>query len=353
MLNLLRFEFRRITKSVFYRIILGYCVVWPLLVTLFWRLILNISFNDSGLDIKDLDLPDSEIRFLTWMLAIAFVNELPKFIALFTCLHIGSDFSDGIVRNKIISGHTRTSIFFSYMITQMCATVVLCVAYSLFAILGLLITGLGVNLNGGEMFARLGVGIVITLVLTVTFVVLSLMFRKRALPIIFSIVIVMVMSTATSFVGSFNMSSKAVDDYIEERHDRYEELVDQEILTDDMVEQLEETYDRDYYLGLTWKISHPAYILTNLGFNGDYSTDLMQMIMGNPDYTDEIDYSVTLTGNGVNMDMSGLTPRDFKHTDSMHMTYAKLNLIYIVRSVIWMLCIGGSGYVIFRKKNLF
>ncbi len=350
MLNLLRFEFKRITKSLFYKIILGYCALWPLLVTLFYRLIFNISLSESGLTFKDFELPDSEVKYLTWMICIAFVNELPKFIALFTCLHIGKDFSDGIVRNKIIAGHTRTSIFFSYMLTQLCATAVLCVTYAAFGLLGLAITGIGVNVNGGEMFARLGVGVMITLVLTVIFVVLSLMFRKRALPIIFSIIIVMFMSTATSIVGTFNMPSKAVDDYIEERHDRYEEMVDDGYLTDDDVEALEERFNRDHYLDLSWKVGHPAYVLSNLGFNVDYSTDIMQMLFGGTLYKDEIDFSQKLTQEN---DLSYLKPEDFEHTDSMHMTYAELNAIYVVRSLLWILAIGGSGYIIFRKKNLF
>ena len=59
MLNLLRFEFKRITKSLFYKIILGYCALWPLLVTLFYRLIFNISLSESGLTFKDFELPDS------------------------------------------------------------------------------------------------------------------------------------------------------------------------------------------------------------------------------------------------------------------------------------------------------
>ena len=284
------------------------------------------------------------------MICIAFVNELPKFIALFTCLHIGKDFSDGIVRNKIIAGHTRTSIFFSYMLTQLCATAVLCVTYAAFGLLGLAITGIGVNVNGGEMFARLGVGVMITLVLTVIFVVLSLMFRKRALPIIFSIIIVMFMSTATSIVGTFNMPSQAVDDYIAERHDRYEEMVDDGYLTDDDVEALEERFNRDHYLDLSWKVGHPAYVLSNLGFNVDYSTDIMQMLFGGTLYKDEIDFSQKLTQEN---DLSYLKPEDFEHTDSMHMTYAELNAIYVVRSLLWILAIGGSGYIIFRKKNLF
>ena len=194
MLNLLKFEFRRLSKSIFLRIVAAYCAAWPLIVAIFYRIIFSISFMDSDMSLSDFEMPDSELKLFTWIISVAFVNELPKFIALFTCLHIGRDFSDGIVRNKIIAGHTRTSIFFSYMITQVCATVVLCLTYSLFSMFGLTVTGLGANINGGEMFARIGVAISIVLVLTVVFVVLSLMFRKRAVPIILSIVLVMVMS---------------------------------------------------------------------------------------------------------------------------------------------------------------
>lgn len=353
MLNLLKFEFRRIFKSIFFRIIGGYCIIWPILISIFYKILVSISIKEEGFSFTDYDMPNDELRLFTWIITVAFVNELPKFMALFACLHIGRDFSDGIVRNKIIAGHSRTAIFFSYMITQLAALLAWCVVYISFALLGLLITGFGVNLNGGEMFTRYIVAVFTLMVMTVIFVVLSLSFRRRALPIIFSIVFVMLLSTAASVVGSFNMSSKAVDDYIEIRHDRYEEMIDEGILTDDEVEELEEEYDRDHYLGIPWKVCHPAYLFTNLGFNGDYSTDIVQLLVSNTDYKDEIDYSVSLVGNFIDNDMSGLTARDLKHVDSMHMPYSTLNLIYIVRSVFWILCIGALGYVVFRKRNLF
>ena len=353
MLNLIKFEFRRLLKSVFFKIIAVYCVVWPVIVALFYRIIFSLTMKDSGLTFADYKIEGDELRFFTWIICVAFVNELPKFIALFTCLHIGRDYTDGIVRNKIIAGHSRTAIFFSYMFTQIAASVALCITYICFGMLGLLITGIGVNLNGGEMFARFGVAIVTLLVLTVSFVVFSVIFRRRALPIILSIVIVVLLSTATTVVGYFTMSSKAVDTYIEVRHDRYEDMVDSGELSQDMVDMLEKEYDRDNYLGLAWKICHPLYLVTNLGFNSDYSTDIAQMLTGNPDYTDEIDYSTSLASGYFNPDMSGLEPKDFRHNDDMHVSYTKLNLIYIGRSLIWMLAIGGWGYVVFRKKNLF
>jgi len=349
MLNLLRFEFRRLFKSVFFRIIGIYCVVWPLLITLFLRLILKLS----EVDISDIDLSSGEHRFLTWMIVIGFVNDLPKFIALFECLHIGSDFSNGIVRNKIIAGHSRTAIFFSYMITQICATVAICVVYICSALLGLLITGIGVDLNHGEMFVRMGVGIMTLLVLSVLFVSLSVIFRKRALPIIFSIIIVMFLAYGSSIVGMFNTPSKAADDYIEIRHERYEELVEEGLLSDDDVKDLEKAYDKDNYLGIPWKIVHPAYLLTNLGFSGDYHSDISALLTGDLEYSKELDFTGEFASDYYSADLSGITPKDLRHVDSMHMSYDTLNLIYTGRSLIWIVLIGGWGYIIFRKRNLF
>ena len=191
MIKLISFEFKRLFKSVFFKIIGGYCILWPFLVTVFYRVIFGFMYKESGMSFADFEISDQETRYFTWVISIAFVNELPKFVALFTCLHIGKDFSSGFVRNKITAGHSRTSIFFSYMITQIAATVAFCIVYVSFALLGLLITGIGVNLNGGEMFIRHLVGISTVLVFTVFAAVLSLMFRKRALPIILSIIVVM------------------------------------------------------------------------------------------------------------------------------------------------------------------
>ena len=211
MLELLRFEFRRLSKSIFYRIVGVYCIVWPVIVVLLLRLILGLFMKDSGLNFADIGLDKGEIRYLNWLITVGFINDLPKFLALFICLHVGRDFTDGIVRNKITAGHSRTSIFFSYLITQIAATVILCAVYIGSALLALLISGFGVDLNGGEMFSRWGTAIVILLVLTVFFTVISLIFRRRALPIVFSIIIVVVMSSLSSIVGAFNLPAKTVN----------------------------------------------------------------------------------------------------------------------------------------------
>ncbi len=354
MLKLLKFEFRRIIKSVFFWIVAGFSFIWPIITALFYRAVLSLDLSD-GIKFSDLILGDDEIKFLTWMLSIAFMTELPKFIALFTCLHLGRDYTDGIVRNKIIAGHSRASIYGSYMITQMAASAFLCSVYFLSGLLGLAISGIGANINGGEMFLRAGVGICVFLVMTVTFVVLSLIFRRRALPMILCILIAITSNGAAAVIGNYNTPSKACDDYLELRHERYEDLVELGVMDDDMVEEIEEEFGKDYYLGIPWKIFHPVYVLTPIGYEGDYSAGgATGLLSGSMEYLDEIDFSSKFIIQYMfDGDISGITPRDLKKIDSMSISYSELNLIYIGKSLAWMIVIGGWGYVLFRKKNLF
>lgn len=372
MLKLILFELRRISKSVFFWIIAGFSVIWPILTALFYRLIMSLDISD-GIKFQDIDLGTDEVRFLTWLIAVAFMTELPKFIALFTCLHIGRDYTDGIVRNKIIAGHSRGAIYGSYMITQIIASVVLCVIYIFSALLGLAISGIGVDLNGGEMFARFAVAIVVFLVMTVTFVVLAVIFRKRALPVILCILIAMTSNAAAAVVGQFNTPGKAVDKYLSIRNEHYENMVEAGLVDKNTVEKIEKEYGRDFFLGIGWKIIHPAYVISPIGFEGDYGAGgtTTMMLGGSVEYTDEINFAqefyykdqsiyTVLTSVSVDNytgDFDGgdyaLTLKDFRKADELHLKFSTLNWVYVGKSVIWMAVIAAYGYIIFRKKNLF
>ena len=372
MLKLILFELRRISKSVFFWIIAGFSIIWPILTALFYRLMMSLDLSD-GIRFQDIDLGTDEVRFLTWLIAVAFMTELPKFIALFTCLHIGRDYTDGIVRNKIIAGHSRGAIYGSYMITQIIASVVLCVIYIFSALLGLAVSGIGVDLNGGEMFVRFAVAIVVFLVMTVTFVVLAVIFRKRALPVILCILIAMTSNAAAAVVGNFNTPGKAVDKYLSIRNEKYEYLVENGIVDKDTVDQIEKDYGRDYFLGIGWKIIHPAYVISPIGFEGDYGAGgtTTMMMGGSVEYTDEIDFAqkfyyddpstysifngLSLDGNTGSFDANNLflTLKDFKRADELHLEYSTLNWVYVGKSVAWMAVIAVYGYIVFRKKNMF
>ena len=372
MIKLILFELRRISKSVFFWIVAAYSFIWPVLTALFYRAVMSVDLSE-GIKFVDVDLPAEEMRFLTWMIAAAFLVELPKFTALFTCLHLGRDYTDGIVRNKIIAGHSRLSIYFSYLITQIAATVFLCVIYIASGVFGVAVSGIGVDFNGGEMFSRYAVAIVVFLVMTVTFSVLALIFRKRALPVILCILIAMSSNAAAAVVGAFNTPSKAVDDYLRVRNDHFEEMVEYGLVDDKTVKEVEAEYGRDHFLNIGWKIFHPVYVVSPFGFEGDYACGgATTMLMGgNSEYTDEINFaqeffynddSQYMVLNSISVDDSNadlvsddlfITQKDLRKIDSLHLEYSKLNWIYIGKSVLWMAVIAGYGFIVFRKKNLF
>ena len=353
MRNLLKCEFTRLTRSVFFWIITGFCVLWPIITALFYHGILAFTFTATGIGFEDVELPKEMLRYLTWMISVSFITELPKFSALFACIHIGREYTDGIVRNKIIAGHSRTKIYLSYVLTQLAANAFLCIVYIGASLFGLWISGLGVEVNGGEMFLRLGVGIVVFLTLSLIFIVLATIFRRRALPLILSIVIAMISTTTAAVIGNFNLPSKAVDDYIELRSESYEDLVDMGYFSNREVEKLEEEYDKDYYVGLGWKIFHPAYVVTPIGFESDYQASSTGILFGSSmEYTDEINFTEDFYESTF-YDKSMLSPNDIDDLDSMHVSYGTLNLIYLAKCFIYMLFIGGWGLFIFRKKNMF
>jgi hypothetical protein len=240
------------------------------------------------------------------------------------------------------------------MLTQLAANAFLCIIYIGSAILGLWISGLGFKLNHGEMFSRFAVAIVVYLTLVTLFATLALIFRKRALPLILCIIIAMISTTSATVIGNFNLPSKAVDDYIELREERYEDLVDYGVLSEDRVEDLEEEYDRDYFLSWGWKVFHPVYVITPLGFESDYQAVTTTALFGaDLEYTDEVDFTEDFLMTSFYYDESNIDQDMLDDVDSMHVPYSTLNWVYLGKSMAYMLFIGGWGLFIFRKKNMF
>lgn len=387
MLKLLVFELRRISKSIFFRIIAAISFIWPIITAAFYRLILTLDLLSDEIRFVPLNVSQNERMYFTWVVSVAFITTLPTFAALFTCLHVGRDYTDGIVRNKIIAGHSRAAIYLSYMITQMCSHVVLSLIYILSAFLGLAITGIGVDTNHGEMLTRLGVAIVVFLVMTVSFTALSTVFRRRAAPVILCILIAYFSNLAASVFGLYSIPPKAVDDYIKIRNTKYELMVRDEIIDKKVVEDYEKAYGKNKLLTFGWQVFYPVYLISPFGFESDYGAAGFSSFIGNNmEYPQEIDYTISIFSKdesqfdiwyntdvfkNIEIDPDAdpdsfmlpepsvllykyyMTPETFERVDTMHMSFSKLNLIYLGKSLAWIVVIGGWGYLIFRKKNLF
>ena len=70
---------------------------------------------------------------------------LAVMISLFTCFFIGVDHSDGCIRNKLIVGHSRKTIYLSFFFTVLAVSLLLVLAYLLAVIL------VGMPLSGPDV----------------------------------------------------------------------------------------------------------------------------------------------------------------------------------------------------------
>lgn len=58
-----------------------------------------------------------------------YVTIAPVLVSVFAALFIGSDYSGGTLRNKLIAGHRRGNIYLANLIACCCAGVLLCIAF--------------------------------------------------------------------------------------------------------------------------------------------------------------------------------------------------------------------------------
>lgn len=350
--KLLRFEFKRIRMNKFFWVLSIYCIVWPIIVAAFYKLAYTIDLSE-GISFTELNITAEQRRFLTWLILTGFFSDLPKFVALFTCLYVGKDQGDGFIRNKIISGHSRLSVFMSNNIAQMLVCGFWSVLYMCSGMLGLLMTKLGVDLNGGEMLRRLGTVLVALLVMSALFTSLSLSFRNRAAPVVFAIIFTIMGSTVCTAVGMFAMTKKASDSY----ESFIAELVDSQVndvaFTEEIADQIKKQNTSESVRGgKVWYVFHPVYQATCAGIQRDFNLINAIGLPSSTSYPEEYtfagDMEIAAGSTGIGINRAELAKRDGVTT-----SYGSKCLEYIAKSVIWYVVITGGGYFIFRKRDLF
>ena len=85
MLELLKFEYYRLLKCKVIWVMAALAALAPLLVAIVIRLLL---VNLGDIEIDDLNLTHSNVRFLNWYVISYFYERIPLAIALFTPLFV-------------------------------------------------------------------------------------------------------------------------------------------------------------------------------------------------------------------------------------------------------------------------
>ncbi len=111
---------------------------------------------------------------------LTFVFAVPVLSALLTALFVGSEYSDGTLRNRLIVGHRRSHIYLANAAVCGAASVMLSAAYIVpHTILGLLLLG-GFETAWSSLLIYTGLSLTAGLAFTACFVLIAMLCRSKA-----------------------------------------------------------------------------------------------------------------------------------------------------------------------------
>lgn len=130
---------------------------------------------------------------------LSFLPFLCILSALFCALFIGTEYSDGCVRNKLVVGHYRWAIYLSLLVACTTGSLLMCVGYILpYLAVGTPLFGF-LQFDASTILAYVGTSLVLTVALTSSYTMLAMLIPNRAV----SAVVALVLSFALLISGSY------------------------------------------------------------------------------------------------------------------------------------------------------
>lgn len=118
-----------------------------------------------------------------WAEKVLFGFNLPVgiFCAAFCSLFQSEEYSGGTVRNKLVVGHSRASVYLSSTVTCMAAAVIMCLAYLIPAVISLPFLPEGFReLTVGEAIGYIASGLLLAAECAAIFCMITVIFRSKA-----------------------------------------------------------------------------------------------------------------------------------------------------------------------------
>ena len=122
--------------------------------------------------------------------------------AAFVGLFLGTEYSDGTIRNKLAAGHSRTVVYLANLIVSYLAAALLHLAF-LLAVVAVgfpLVGNLGTPVQ--DLLVLVGVSLVTVLALSALFVMLSMLVMKKAVACVIALLLGFVMLSAAMTINS-------------------------------------------------------------------------------------------------------------------------------------------------------
>jgi len=145
MINLLKVDFKRILKDKLLIIVCIIALVMSLFMPLLFKGITQIGGGlEDGLSIENVSLGFFSNAF-------AAGSNVGLILPIFVAIIINKDFSYGTIRNKIICGNKRSSIFLSTFITSATITVAIMIIQALITLIATIVLFGGVKFSGSDI----------------------------------------------------------------------------------------------------------------------------------------------------------------------------------------------------------
>lgn len=134
--------------------------------------------------------------------------------AAFCSLFVGTEYSDGTIRNKITAGHTRDSIYLSNFIVSLAATLLMCLFYVVcVSISGVVFTGF-LDTPADIVLKALFGTILMCVAFCAVFTLISMLNQNKAVVAVISIIGVVVFSMAAIYINSRLNEPEEYESYV-------------------------------------------------------------------------------------------------------------------------------------------
>ena len=187
-------------------------VFW--IVTLSMFLLSVFIMVDNGMQAVKYPDPDAENNLAG--LNFCYFNFMPAiglFYAVFISLFIGTEYSDGAIRNKIVIGHNRADIYLSNFVVCFAGSLVIYTAYLLGGLVGIPFFGMWQN-GIWNFFLFILLGIFMTSALTAVLTLLCMMSTNKAVTAVLSIVLCLFLMIAGSIIYNGLFEPETVREFI-------------------------------------------------------------------------------------------------------------------------------------------
>lgn len=187
MSRLLSADFAKLKKNKFFWL----CMAGMAVFALFMKILDYVSMREySG------SVPSFESLLLIYTLVIGFL------MAAFVSLFVGTEYSDGTIRNKLIIGHTRVSIYLSNLITCFAAGVMMCLAYLIPALAVSALLCRSDSTDFRMLLLMILYSFVLTLAFTSLYTLAGMICQNKALTAVITILVICFFSVASIYISA-------------------------------------------------------------------------------------------------------------------------------------------------------